>query len=92
MFHYWKTPHATTVLTPAKFLLETKPKTTLDLIHLDISAHKQDKQYAQQEAKNGKPPSWSSRENNQIYVHNFQIGDKWLSETVLKTWTLFLPD
>ena len=85
LFHFWKTPHATTGLTPAKLLLGREPRTYLDLIHLDIAAQVRNKQYAQKETKDGKTPIRAFREKDQVYIRNFQHGDKWLPVTTAKT-------
>ena len=85
LFHYRNTPHATTGLTPAELLLGRKPRTHLDLIHPDIAAHVQDKQYAQQQAQVSKRPVRSFRDEDKVYVRNFQRGDKWLPGTIAKT-------
>ena len=84
LFHYHNTPHATTGLTPAELLLRRKPR-TLDLIHPDIASHVQDKQYAQKEAKDSKTLVRSFREEDKVYVRNFQHGNKWLPGTIAKS-------
>ena len=66
-------------------LLRRKPRTHLDIIHLDIAANVRDKHYAQKKAKDGKTPPRGFREKDQVYICNFQHGDKWLLGTIAKT-------
>ena len=82
MFAYQLTPQTTTGLSPAKMLLERRPRSRLDLLKPHTAECVERKRQAQKTQHDQHASDQVLVEKDPVFVRNYYQGDKWLPGVV----------
>ena len=83
LFHYRNTPHSTTGVSPAELLLRRRPRSHLNIIQPNTSAHVRMKQLQQKSAHDLHSKDRQFQVDDPVFVRNFtSTGPTWLPGTI----------